>query len=156
MAHPEPHLLEGLSPEQSAEVMALGARTRLASGGVLFRLGAAADDVFIVERGRISLTLPMQVGGVQREVLVEERLPGQLVGWSGLVPPHRFTLNASAQLDTELIALPRAALLAHFADRPAVGYVLSRNLAAVVGHRLQVLQAMWLREMQRALERHCA
>ena len=76
-----------------------------------------------------------------------------MVGWSGLVPPHRYTLNASAPLVTELLALPRAALLAHFAACPAVGYVVCRNLAGIVGQRLQVLQAMWLREMQRSLDR---
>lgn len=87
---------------------------------------------------------------------VEERLPGQMVGWSGLVPPHRFTLNATAPLETELLALPRGALLAHFAAWPAVGYVVNQNLARIVGQRLQVLQAMWLREMQRGLDRQLA
>ena len=32
-----------------------------------------------------------------------------------------------------------------------VGYVVMRNVAAVTGHRLQVFQAMWLREIQRTV-----
>jgi hypothetical protein len=33
-----------------------------------------------------------------------------------------------------------------------VGYAVSLNLAAVIGERLQLFQAMWLREMQRTVE----
>lgn len=146
-------LLEGLSTEDVADLLALGRRERVEAGAALFRLGAPAEALYIVERGRIRLTLPIHVAGRSEELAVEERLPGQMVGWSGLVPPHRYTLNASAPLVTELLALPRAALLVHFAARPAVGYVVCRNLAGIVGQRLQVLQAMWLREMQRSLDR---
>jgi CRP-like cAMP-binding protein len=142
-------LLDGLTAEQAGAVKGLGSMLTLAAGESLFRLGSEADRLFVVERGRIALSLPMRVGQQEEEVLVEERAPGQAVGWSALVPPHRFTLTATAQVDTQVLALPRAALLAHFADRPDVGYAVTRNVAAVTGQRLQVFQAMWLREMQR-------
>ena len=39
--------------------------------------------------------------------------------------------------------------------RPAfdkqLGQLIALNIAGVIGHRLQVVQAMWLREMQRAV-----
>jgi hypothetical protein len=37
-----------------------------------------------------------------------------------------------------------------------VGYAVTRNLAAVIGQRLQVFQAMWLREMQRVIDTRSA
>ena len=148
--HP-PDFLQGLAPDEVADVLALGSRTTLPGGTVVFQLGAEAASLFLVERGRVDLTLPIQVGGRREELLVEERLPGQMVGWSALIPPHRFTLNAVAPLETELIAFPRVALLAHFAARPAVGYAVMAGVSAIIGHRLQVLQAMWLREMQRGV-----
>jgi len=152
MASAQLELMSGLSPDEADRVMALGSRVTLPSGTVLFRLGAEADSVFVIEFGRITLTLPMQIGGREEDVLVDERLPGQIVGWSGLIPPHRFTLKATAPLETEVRALSRAALLSHFAARPDVGFVVMRNLAAAIGRRLQVFQAMWLREMQRMVE----
>jgi CRP/FNR family cyclic AMP-dependent transcriptional regulator len=152
MTNGQPELLKGLPPDEAAGVMALGSRISLPSGSVLFRLGADADSVYLIERGRITLTLPMQVGGREQDILVDERLAGQIVGWSGLIPPHRFTLKAMAPLETEVLALSRAALLDHFATRPGVGYAVTRNLAAVIGQRLQIFQAMWLREMQRVVE----
>jgi CRP/FNR family transcriptional regulator, cyclic AMP receptor protein len=152
MANGTPELLKGLPDEEAARVVALGQPLRLAPSQVLFNLGAPADSIYVIRYGRIALTLPMQVGGREEDVLVEERTPGQTVGWSALIPPHRFTLKAAALLETETLVLPRQALLDHFASRPAAGYALITNVSAIVGQRLQVFQAMWLREIQRVVE----
>jgi CRP-like cAMP-binding protein len=151
-----PELLRGLSPEEADGALAFGTRMTIASGAELFRLGDSADRLFVIQRGRIRLTLPMQVRGREENVLVEERSPGEAVGWSALIPPYRFTLTATAPLETEVIALSREALRAHFASNPSVGYAVSLNLAAVIGQRLQLFQTMWLREMQRTVELRCA
>ena len=147
-----PHLFAGLTDDQAQEVVALGARQTLAAGERLFDLGEAAESLFVLQVGRVALSLPMKLQGVEKDVLIEERVPGEAFGWSALVPPHRFTLKASASMESEVLALPRVALLDHFEARPEVGYAVSRDVAAVVGQRLQVLQAMWLREMQRVVE----
>ena len=119
-------------------------------------LGDPADRLFLTECGRIRLTLPMQVRGKEEEILVEERSPGQIVGWSALIPPYRFTLTATAPLETEVIALPRETLVNYFAAHPAAGYKIALNLAVVIGHRLHLFQTMRLREMQRNVEARSA
>lgn len=144
-------LLAGLSPLDSAAVLELGTPLSLAAGAVLFGLGSDADSLYLIRRGRIALMLPMQLGDREEDVLIEERVPGQTVGWSALIPPHRFTLTATAPLPTELTVFRRDNLLAHCAKHPEVGYVIGMNVAAVVGQRLQVFQTMWLREMQRVV-----
>ena len=151
-----PELFKGLSPEEVSQALSFGSRITIRAGAELFRLGEPADRLFVIERGRIRLTLPMQVRGNDEAIQVEESVPGQTVGWSALIPPYRFTLTATAPLETELIALSRDALREYFAARPSVGYLVTLNLAAVIGQRLQLFQAMWLREMQRTVEVHCA
>jgi CRP-like cAMP-binding protein len=153
---PAAELLTGLEPEDAARVMALGTSVSLGAGQVLFELGAEAESLYVIERGRIVLSLPLRVAGRDEHVLIEEREAGQALGWSALIPPHRFTLRATAPLDTVVIAWPRAELLEHFAQAPAVGYVVMRNVARVTGHRLQSFQAMWLREMQRSVSLNLA
>ena len=149
-------LLKGLPPAEAERLLAIGKRTLLTSGAELFHLGDVADSIFLVARGRIRLTLPMQVRSHDEEVFVEERSSGQTVGWSALIPPHCFTLTATAAIETEVIALPRETLKAHFATHPETGYAVSLNLASIVGQRLQLFQAMWLREVQRMVELRCA
>jgi CRP-like cAMP-binding protein len=149
-------LLDGLSPAEAEQILELGTRLIVPSGTLLFRLGDPADRLFLTERGRIRLTLPMHLRGKEEDVLVEERSPGQTVGWSALIPPYHFTLSAAASLDTEVIALPQKALGEYMAAHPAVGCKIALNLAVVIGHRLQLFQTMWLREMERTVQAHSA
>jgi CRP-like cAMP-binding protein len=156
MAHEQPELLKDLAPAEIQQILALGTKSTVPMGASLFRLGDPAERLFLVERGMIRLTLPMKVRGSEEDVVVEERTSGQTVGWSALIPPYKFTLAATAPLETEVVALPREALRKHFAANPAVGYKVTLNLAVIIGHRLQLFQAMWLREMQRMVEKHSA
>jgi len=149
-------LLKGLAPDEAQRVLALGERVVLTAGAELFHLGDVADTVYVVARGRLRLTLPMQVRSHEEDVLVEERSSGQAVGWSAMIPPYRFTLTASAPLETEVIAISRDALTGYFAAHPETGYAVTLNLSCVVGQRLQLFQAMWLREIQRMVELRCA
>ncbi len=153
MAH---ELLNGLSSAEADQILALGTRMTVPSGGSLFRLGDAADRLFLIERGRIRLTFPMLVRGREEEVLMEEKLPGETVGWSALVPPYRFTLSATAPLETEVIALQRERFCAYCESSPAVGFRISMNLAILVAQRLQLVQAMWMREIERTVEQKSA
>jgi CRP/FNR family transcriptional regulator, cyclic AMP receptor protein len=152
MLNNTPDLVQGLPPADADGVLALGTHLEVARGGILFRLGDAADVIYVVESGCLALRMPMDVGGQAHDVVIEERGAGLTVGWSGLIPPHRFTLEAVAIVDAGVRALPRAALLRHFEDHPAIGLAVTQNLASIVGRRLQVIQAMWLREVQRLVQ----
>ena len=149
---PNRDLLEGLDDRQAADVLALGLPLSLSAGEVLFRLGAQATNLYLIESGLVTLTMPMQIGGREEDIRIDERLAGQSVGWSTLIPPHRFALTATASMATDLRVFPRGRLLEHFEKHPDVGYVISRNIAAIVGERLQVFQAMWLRQVQQMVK----
>jgi CRP-like cAMP-binding protein len=151
MVRSVPDLLDGLAQADAQDVLALGVPVTLRGGDVLFRLGDEAASLYIVQRGCIALRLPMDVAGRASDVVVEERGVGQTVGWSGLIPPHRFTLEAIALVDAVVLGLPRATLMEHFSRHPDVGWEVTQNLASIIGQRLQVIQAMWLREMQRVV-----
>ena len=148
----EHELLKGLSPTEVEQVLPLGTRITVPSGGSLFRLGDSADRLFLVERGRIRLTFPMLIRGHEEEVFIEEKKPGEAVGWSALVPPYRFTLSATAPLETDVIALQRETLCALCERSPVVGARIGLNLSFVVAQRLQLVQAMWMREIERTVE----
>ena len=150
MSGSQPDLLAGLSAADAQVILSLGTTQTLTPGTVLFRLGDVADAVYLIERGRIALSLPMQLGGRPQDVVVEEHDAGQTVGWSALLPPHRFTLTGTAPLASTVLAIRRDVLMYFCAAQPRLGYAIALNIAAIVGQRLQVFQTMWLREMQRA------
>jgi CRP-like cAMP-binding protein len=147
-----PNLFRGLWPDAASGVMVLGAPRAVTSGTELFHLGQRADHFFVITRGRVALTLPMQIAGREEGVLIEERLEGETIGWSALIPPHKFTLTAVAQVDGEVLVFGRDDLLQFLSQHPTAGYTIARNIAEIVGERLQVFQAMWLRQMQHLVE----
>ena len=145
-------LLNGLSAAEADQVLALGSREKVASGSPLFRLGDLAEHLYLIEHGRIRLSFPMLVRGHKEDVFFEEMAPGDTVGWSAMVPPYHFTLSATAPLEAEVIALSRKSLSDFLESSPEIGRRISLNLAILVGQRLQLVQAMWMREIQRAVE----
>jgi len=152
MPPPSWDILENLSSSEVTAILSLARPLNLQEGEELFGLGDEADRVFLVVHGLVKLTLPLTVGDSRMDAMVGERRPGHLVGWSGLIPPHRFTVKASAAENTELLALARVSLLAHFQGRPEVGTIVFSNLARIVGQRLQVFQTLWIREMQHVVK----
>ncbi len=145
-------LFEGLSRADVAGLLDLALPRSLGAGEELFGLGADAKEAFLVESGQVRLTLPLRVGDGEVDVMVGERMAGHMVGWSGLIPPHRFTVKGTATTATRLLALPRLSIQAHFQERPDLGYAVFSNLSKIVGQRLQVFQTMWIREMQHVVK----
>jgi CRP-like cAMP-binding protein len=146
-------LLAGLSRDDVLAIGELGELIEVAEGHYLFRLGDVANTFFILQRGRIELTLPLLVRGEETEVVVEELGVGDSLAWSALIAPHSMTMSARAIAPCRLIALARADLERLFAEQPALGRTFMANLAGLVGRRLRVSQAMWVGELQEHVSR---
>lgn len=149
-------LLENLAENEVEAVLGLGEQRALGPGEVLFDLGDEARGVFLVESGLVKLTLPLSVGDRKIDAMVGERIPGHLVGWSGLIPPHRFTVKATCAGNTRLLAVDRHNLQNLCEGNPTLGYKIFSNAARIVGQRLQVFQTLWIREMQHVVKARSA
>jgi CRP-like cAMP-binding protein len=130
-----------LSPETQARLAKLARPLELAPGTKLLREGETTEDLSIVVAGRVSLSMHVPERGMVEILTVE---PGDIVGWSALVPPHRATSECVAVDRVELLAFNgaelRAALRADHALAasvyPRIIQVVSRRLAAT---RFQLL-----------------
>jgi CRP/FNR family transcriptional regulator, cyclic AMP receptor protein len=142
-------LFGGVDDSALERLTAVGRLVSAPSGTMLFKLGDNAEALYVVLQGRVALRLPMQIRSVQQEITVDEKGPGDLVGWSALVPPNRSTLGARAVIDSELMLFPASALAAALREDPAAGLQVMSNLATVVGRRMHLVQAMWVRELER-------
>jgi len=140
-----------LRDTEAAQLLAVARPQQCHKGECLFLLGDHADRFYVVLTGKMELTFPLLFGGLVRDVPVESKTPGSALGWSALVKPHRFTLSARAAETSELAAFLRQDLLRVFEAEPRIGYVVMRHIAEVVGRRLLQVQALWARELQRAV-----
>lgn len=144
-------LFQGLDKDELSSLAAIGKRRSLNAGEYLFLLGDNAESLFIVARGRMELCFPLSLGGVIKDVRIETVARGEPVGWSSLVKPYRFTFSARAPEDVEVIGFSRTDLSRVFEAVPHGGYVFTRKLCEMIGHRFLNLQALWARELQRTV-----
>jgi CRP-like cAMP-binding protein len=144
-------LFRGLSLMGIRRLAAMGRSRTLAAGDYLFLLGDSADFLYVVTKGAVDLCLPMTVGAVVKDISVESATAGKALGWSALVTPYRFTLSARASEATEVIGFPRSELQQLFDASPELGKRFLGNLIELVGVRLLTFQALWVRELQRAV-----
>lgn len=144
-------LFENLGLEGIRRLSTIGQTRTLAEGEYLFLLGDNADYLYVVTRGKVDLCFPMSLRTVVQDVPVESAGPGKLVGWSAMVKPYRFTLSARAAEDSQVVGFRRHDLQQLFTSSPEIGLRLLTKLSEIVGIRLLMFQALWARELQRAL-----
>jgi len=143
---------EGLNEEGRRRLSAIVRHRTLQTSDYLFLLGDNAGDFFVLVSGKVDLCLPVRLRGVLKDVSVESVQVGQALGWSALVKPHRFTLSARATEPSEVVCLARRDLLDLFEADPGVGYAFFTKVSEVIGIRLHTFQALWVRELQRAID----
>lgn len=147
-------IFKDLKDEDISRLEEIGRIRTLRSGEYLFQLGDAADRLFVVTAGVIELCSPLALGDTVKDVCVESKPAGSVLGWSALVPPYRFTLSARSRGECDVVGFPRHDLQGLFEQNPSLGYTFMMRLAGVIGRRLLKLQALWARELQRTISAH--
>jgi CRP-like cAMP-binding protein len=105
--HTTDTVLGRLPPAIRAQLRALGTTRAYVPGGEILRAGTPTPFLALVERGRVALRLRIPERGSVTIVTIE---PGELLGWSAVVPPFRATVDAVATEPAQLITYAAAAL----------------------------------------------
>jgi CRP/FNR family cyclic AMP-dependent transcriptional regulator len=130
----EQPFFQGLD-DAAVELIAGCARNlHVEAGAYLFREGEDADVFFVVRRGRVALELHSPAGGTRLLDTVEE---GEVLGWSWLVPPHHWFLDARAVDAVSVVSFDARCLRGKCDEDPALGYALLQRVARVMYQRLQ-------------------
>jgi len=125
--------LPGLPEDALGRLVAASEVVEVAPGGRVIHEGEAADALFVVAGGFVQLSLHQR----QRDLPVATVGTGELLGWSWLVPPHRWDFDASSTDGATLVRMPAAELRSVMDDDPATAAVLATTVAAVVSRRLR-------------------
>lgn len=141
-------------PERTVEELcACGRVISLEVDHKLFERGESARELMILQQGVVELVIPVRIMGVTREVTLESKQAGDVVAWSALVKPYRFTLSARCASQSTLVNFSRDTLHDFFETSPSTGYLFMRNLAGVIGRRLQTMQTMWMHDLEATVVR---
>ena len=144
----ECELFSGLGDDELARVAIICSEIELTEGTPLFSEHQPAEQIYVVTKGQIALHKSIgtfQVQPMRRFATVAFCAPGQVVGWSALVEPYRYTLSATAWEHCQLLGISSSLLRRAMELNPGIGYRIMKSLSEVMGRRLQqVTQSLTL------------
>jgi CRP/FNR family transcriptional regulator, cyclic AMP receptor protein len=130
----ESPLFADLEQEQLELIAGCGRNATFGEGERLFREGDAADVFYLVRRGVVALDTYVPNRGA---LTVDSVGPGEIAGWSWLVPPYRWHFTGRAVEPVHAVQFDGACLRGKCEDDPAIGYDLLNRFAQVLVERLQ-------------------
>lgn len=103
-------------------------------GERLISEGGVADMFYAIRSGRVAVGVRPPAGSL---ALIETLHSGDVLGWSWLVPPHRWRFDAVAIEPVRAIQLHAACVRTYLAEHPEAGYAVATGIASVMAERLE-------------------
>ena len=130
-----------LATAQREAVAATGTEVAIDRDTTLFVADDPATGCWLIRSGQVSLRTFAPGRG---EEVLQTLGPGDVLGWSWLVPPRRWHFSATADTAVTAMRLDTDRLHALAAADPALGYPLVLGLFEVLLARLQTTRARLL------------
>jgi CRP-like cAMP-binding protein len=124
---------DGMEPGALALIAGCGSNVGFEAGETLVREGEPADTFFVVRQGTVAVELHAPPRGRLTIDTIEE---GEVLGWSWLFPPHRWSFDARAVTGVRATVFDGACLRRKCDADPALGYELMKRFARVFSDRL--------------------
>ena len=104
------------------------------AGDFLLRTGKPANHLFLIVRGRVSIEAPPVAD--KGAIIIQTLADGDTVGWSWMLPPYTWNLDARAMEKTEVVAIDADKLRARLETDQAMAAKLYRRFSEVMLHRI--------------------
>jgi CRP-like cAMP-binding protein len=124
-------LFQDLSDEIRKKILGLEREVSYQAGDYLFRENEAARNFYILNEGRIRLS----VGGKRLLAYVAGTV-GDIIGWSSLVENTTYTASAECLAPTKVLCIEKQQLDQILREDPVSAMNFFKRLAALVGRRL--------------------
>ena len=131
----------GLPDATRARLAEIAELASIPAGAIVLREGAAVDSFGVVVDGRLAIRLAVP-GRAAMTVLTIE--PGDCIGWSALVPPHRATSTVTAIEPTTVVIFDGPALRAAMDADPALAAAVLWRILDAVSRRLTATRTQLL------------
>lgn len=99
--------------------------------------GSEADAFYLIQRGRVALQLHAAATGAAR---IQTLDAGDILGWSWLFPPFRWSIEVRAEQDVHAIRLDGKCLRRKCDADPVMGYALMQRFSYIMSQRLEAMR----------------
>ena len=125
--------LRGVSREHLEQIAAIAQLCDYEDQEFVFHEGDAADSIYLVVFGKLSIELC--ASGQDRKQIVTVG-PGEMLGWSSLLERPQLAATARAVETTRLVRIDSAKLLKICDEDPALGFQFMRRTTLALAKRL--------------------
>lgn len=133
--------LKDLDPHHITFITGCASDIQFQEGQYIFREGEEADYFYIIRSGKVAIELFAPERG---SITIQTIGDGDVVGWSWLIPPHRWRFDARAVEPTVAIALDGRCLRFKCEEDHDLGYELLKRFARVITSRLEATRLQLL------------
>lgn len=131
----------GMAPTACEIIAGCAANERYNPGDYIIRQGDPADKFYLVRHGSVAQELRIP----DREPLIVQTLhDGDVLGWSWLVPPYLWTMDARATRLTRVVSLDARCLRGKYEGDPTLAYELFKRFIPVLANRLEAARLQLL------------
>ena len=144
-------IFEGITLEELEAVYAISQEISFRSGEVILEESSygADSDFYIILQGNVKVEI--QASQVQLEGRISKRLAvlksGDVFGEMGLLRSRRRSAQVSAYSDLIVRKVNQKKLFQLFVYNPRLGFLMMRNLAAILSDRIMDMNFMWRDEI---------
>jgi CRP/FNR family transcriptional regulator, cyclic AMP receptor protein len=124
---------QGMPPNFLAEIAECASQELITEQHLIFRQGTKASRFYIVLDGEVQIEIPAVSGD---PAVIQLLGPDKLLGWSWLVPPHRWGFDARATKPTKLLVLDGDRLRQRCEQDSKLGYELLKRACSLMIERL--------------------
>ena len=111
-----------------------------AAGDFLLQTGKPADHLFLIVKGRVSIEAPPV--GDKGAIIIQTLADGDTVGWSWMLPPYTWNLDARALEKVEAIAIDAAKLRERLDTDPVLAAKMYRRFSEVMLQRIHSMRKL--------------
>ena len=140
-------LFNGLEDAELGEIAKLCREHVYEPESICFTEGSKAEDVYLLREGEVEIVFRSPRRCSKAAVTIIG--PGRVFGWSALVEPGILTASARCTKRARVISIRGADLIDIFEKNSHIGYVVMKNLSAVIGSRLTRTRKRLLLEMEK-------
>jgi CRP/FNR family transcriptional regulator, cyclic AMP receptor protein len=134
-------IFAGLSAAELELVASTAGTVRFETGQRVFHEDTPASGCWLIHDGCVALDLMIPGRG---QIVVQTLGPGDVLGWSWLLPPYQWHFGAAALRPTTATELDTDQLRALADQDPRFGYALTLSLFQACAQRLQATRARLL------------
>jgi CRP-like cAMP-binding protein len=124
----------GLEPEYLQLLLSCASNVRFDAGQYLFREGGDADHFYLIRHGKVAIQI---FTGAEGSITVETLGEGEMLGYSWLIPPHRWSFDGLAVELVRAVALDGKCLREKCDQNHDLGYELIKRFSRVMAKRLE-------------------